>query len=147
MVSPRPILERRHWKRIAHKRYRYQTVQPMQWSLGVKILPEGRSSAQVGPIGNWVLKVRRESDGDQIVIDAGYAWDGASGVAIDTPSFMRASLIHDGLYQLIRIGALPKSCRRRADLAMLLAALEDGMHPARGFYCWSAVRALGWSAV
>jgi hypothetical protein len=35
-----------------------------------------------------------------------YAWDGHSGPTIDTRDFMRGSLIHDALYQLMREGVL-----------------------------------------
>jgi len=37
-----------------------------------------------------------------LTIKKGYAWDGASGIAIDTCNFMRGSLVHDALYQLMR---------------------------------------------
>ena len=35
-------------------------------------------------------------------ISPGYEWDGASGIAVDTKNFMRGSLVHDALYQLMR---------------------------------------------
>ena len=38
----------------------------------------------------------------EITVKVGYAWDGPSGTAIDTKNFMRGSLIHDALYQLLR---------------------------------------------
>lgn len=51
-----------------------------------------------------------------LLIRYGYAWDGASGPAIDTKSIMRASLVHDALYQLMRQGHLdPEVWRRTAD--------------------------------
>ena len=37
-----------------------------------------------------------------LTINKGYAWDGPSGPTIDTKSFMRGSLVHDALYQLMR---------------------------------------------
>jgi len=37
----------------------------------------------------------------KLTIYAGYAWDGPSGPSIDTLTFMRASLVHDALYQLL----------------------------------------------
>lgn len=40
----------------------------------------------------------------RLMISKGYAWDGASGPAINTRSFVRPSLVHDALYQLIRLG-------------------------------------------
>jgi len=38
----------------------------------------------------------------RISIKRGYAWDGPSGPTIDTLNFMRGSIVHDALYQLIR---------------------------------------------
>ena len=32
-----------------------------------------------------------------LIIKKGYAWDGPSGPTIDTPNFMRGSLVHDAL--------------------------------------------------
>lgn len=37
-----------------------------------------------------------------IHIKKGYAWDGPSGPVLDTNENMRASLVHDALYQLMR---------------------------------------------
>ena len=37
-----------------------------------------------------------------LFIREGYAWDGASGPAIDTKSIMRGSLVHDALHQWTR---------------------------------------------
>ena len=41
-----------------------------------------------------------------LTLKDGYAWDGPSGPTIDTLTFMRGSLIHDALYQLMREGKL-----------------------------------------
>jgi len=35
-------------------------------------------------------------------IRTGYSWDGPSGLTIDTKNFMRGSLAHDAMYQLMR---------------------------------------------
>ena len=45
-----------------------------------------------------------------LTIKKGYAWDGPSAIAIDTLNFMRASLLHDALYQLMRTELLRKTC-------------------------------------
>ena len=37
-----------------------------------------------------------------LVVASGYAWDGPSGHLVDTTRNMRASLVHDALYQLMR---------------------------------------------
>lgn len=55
----------------------------------------------------------------------GYAWDGPSGPTIDTKSTLRASLIHDGLYQLMRLGLLELIWRDRADDLLRDIMIED----------------------
>jgi len=50
-----------------------------------------------------------------LFIRSGYAWDGASSIAIDTDSSMEASLAHDAIYQLMRMELLPQSYRKYAD--------------------------------
>jgi hypothetical protein len=62
----------------------------------------------------------------------GYAWDGPSGPTIDTKNFMRGSLVHDALYQLIREKHLDKSkYRPLADKTLYEICRQDGMSYAR----------------
>lgn len=56
-----------------------------------------------------------------------YSWDGASGPAIDTKNTRRASLVHDGLYQAMRLKRLPRHLKEAADAEMMLILEEDGM--------------------
>lgn len=79
----------------------------------------------------------------RLLIRAGYAWDGPSGPTIDTQDFMRASLVHDALYQLMREGHLPAHCRREADRMLRLLCREDGMPVIRAWLVWLAVRLFG----
>ncbi len=72
---------------------------------------------------------------------AGFKWDGASGPAIDTETFMRASLVHDALYQLIRRGVIYD--RAAADAMLHDIAREDGMWAVRALYSYLAVRLFG----
>lgn len=72
-----------------------------------------------------------------------YAWDGPSGPAMDTKNAMRGSLIHDCLYQLIRIGKLPESCREAADKEYQRICREDGMSRFRAFVHFRALRRFG----
>lgn len=79
-----------------------------------------------------------------------YAWDGPSGPAFDTPSFMRPSLVHDVFYQMLRLKLLPASLfqpgigvfdtREWADNEMYRLCREDGMWPPRAWWCQRAVR-------
>jgi len=62
-----------------------------------------------------------------LFIRKGYAWDGPSGPTIDTKSSMRASLIHDALYQLMREGHLGGYYRGAADEELYRLCIEDGM--------------------
>ena len=69
-----------------------------------------------------------------------YAWDGPSGPTIDTKNFMRGSLVHDALYQLMRLGALDHNVhRKRADEILREICLEDGMWSFRAWYVYQAV--------
>lgn len=62
-----------------------------------------------------------------LIIKKSYAWDGASGPTVDTPDTMRGSLVHDALYQLMRLGLLPESYRGKADQLLHDICVEDGM--------------------
>lgn len=57
----------------------------------------------------------------------GYAWDGPSGPAMDTRNIMRASLIHDALYQLMRESLLDFEYRGIVDDIFRTHCLEDGV--------------------
>lgn len=87
------------------------------------------------------------ASGNCLTIKAGYAWDGPSGPAIDTASFMRGSLVHDALYQLILEGVLPEEHRADADNAMRDICRADGMGWLRAWWTWRAVRDWGDTAV
>jgi hypothetical protein len=83
--------------------------------------------------------------GGRIDIGDRYSWDGPSGPARDTPNFMRASLVHDALYQLIQEGLLPREYRKKADQTMRDIAQQDGMSGFRRWYTFWAVRIFGGS--
>lgn len=77
-----------------------------------------------------------------MTIKAGYAWDGASGPAIDTKTFMLGSLVHDAYYQLLREGKLGyvKKRRKYADQELRRICLKEGMSKFRAWYVYRAVR-------
>ena len=70
------------------------------------------------------IKIRPKVDitGDFINLDTqgnltvkkAYAWDGPSGPVKDTPKNLRASLVHDALYQLMRNDELKTRTHRKA---------------------------------
>jgi hypothetical protein len=82
-----------------------------------------------------------------LTIFKGYAWDGPSGPAVDTANFMRASLVHDALYQLMRMEIIDgKTCRKQADIVMREITKETGMWWLRRKWCFWAVRKAAESA-
>lgn len=78
-----------------------------------------------------------------LVIEKGYCWDGPSGPSIDTENFMRGSLVHDALYQLLRLHALDPAYRDYSDLLLWKICREDGMSAFRAWYVWKAVSWFG----
>ena len=62
-----------------------------------------------------------------LTISKGYAWDGPSGPCPDVPSAMRGSLVHDALYQLIRVCGLWDGFRSFADDLLRELCIQDGM--------------------
>ena len=62
-----------------------------------------------------------------MVVKKGYAWDGPSGPTIDDKTNIRASLIHDALYQLMRESWLSVvSYRKLADEELRFYMRKDG---------------------
>lgn len=63
-----------------------------------------------------------------LVIKNGYAWDGPSGPVIDTDKNMRASVVHDALYQLMRNKELSsRTHRKTADQLFKDICKDDGV--------------------
>ncbi|WP_205695406.1 DUF1353 domain-containing protein [Corallincola luteus] len=80
-------------------------------------------------------------------IKAGYAWDGPSGPTLDTANFMRGSLVHDALYQLMRNGHLDRGeYRDIADRLLQRQCKEDGMSSPRAWWVYWGVRLFGGKA-
>lgn len=113
--------------------YRYQLNERYEVHTGIRP-PEGKSitTRYICLFKSGLLLIRE-----------GYAWDGPSGPTIHTKSFMRGSLEHDALYQLIRLGLLPQSYREAADQRLRQVCLEDGMWPIRAAWVYQAVRTFG----
>lgn len=81
-----------------------------------------------------------------LTIHKGYSYDGPSGPTIDTKNFMRGSLVHDVIYQLIREGELPMERRKWADEILRKICREDGMSSFRAWYVYHSVRLFGGSS-
>ena len=64
-----------------------------------------------------------------MIVKNGYAWDGTSGLIIDTDGNLRASLVHDALYQLMRNGKLKprKKYRDKVDKLFRRMCKDDNV--------------------
>jgi hypothetical protein len=81
-----------------------------------------------------------------LILKAGYAWDGPSGPTLDSKDFMRGSLVHDAIYQLIREGIIPRECKDAADDLLIALCKADGMGAIRRWYVLQAVKRFGVSS-
>ena len=79
--------------------------------------------------------------GGELTVKIGYAWDGPSGPTIDTRNFMRGSLVHDALYQLMREDKLDRlKYRETVDRLLQKMCREDGMSTLRAWIVYHGVR-------
>lgn len=62
-----------------------------------------------------------------LTVKAGYAWDGASGPTFDTKSSMRGALVHDVLWQMLRLDLLPESDRPATNAELRRICVLDEM--------------------
>lgn len=115
------------------KRYKYQLTQPYVLNIGIKGY-------------RFETPYLKLSDQGDLTIKKSYAWDGPSGPTCDTLNFMRGSLVHDALYQLIRLRKLPYRYKAIADLLLKKHCLEDGMSRFRSAYVYWAVKYFGGAA-
>lgn len=81
-----------------------------------------------------------------LTIKQGYAWDGPSGPTIDSPCFMRGSLVHDALYQLMREGLINRDQKNAADRELHDICINDGMSRLRAWWVFRAVQRFGRSS-
>ena len=111
--------------------YKYQLREDYQCK--VSIIPDS-------DIKKPFLELSKEGT---LVIKKGYAWDGPSGPTLDTKNFMRGSLVHDALYQLLRKKDIDQKWRDEADQELKRICIEDGMWRIRAWYVYYAVRRWG----
>ena len=79
----------------------------------------------------------------KIQIKKGYAWDGASGPTINTKDTIKASLIHDCLYQAMRLGIIDESNRKTADKELRDQMIKAGCWKIRAYIWYIMVRLFG----
>ncbi len=115
---------------IAYKTgYKYQLQEDSVTATDIKpAMPINTEYIQIGMDGTLTIK-------------EGYAWDGPSGPTIDTLNFMRGSLVHDALYQLMRERHLDHDTyREAADRLLEKLCKEDGMTSVRAWWVYHGVR-------
>ncbi|PLX98195.1 MAG: hypothetical protein C0623_12785 [Desulfuromonas sp.] len=96
-------------------RYKYQLMQDYEIETGLGGYSIETDYIALPPSGRMTIR-------------QAYAWDGPSGPTIDTLTLMRGSLVHDALYQLLRLEALPSKEKAFADKLLRTICLEDGMN-------------------
>lgn len=90
-------------------------------------------------VGTWVSLVD-----NRLVISNGYAWDGAStGLPWTPKKWLRPSLVHDALYQLIREGQLAMAFRKDADTVFYQLLRENRVNLVLATVAYWAVRICG----
>lgn len=118
--------------RVEYRRmpaYKYQTVKPLVFL--TDICPDEEIQHPFFTL---------QKDG-VLTVNAGYAWDGASGPAIDTKSFLRGSLAHDVFYQMNQLRLpIPLDWKDKADDLLARLVCEDGMSKLR---CWWVRKSVG----
>jgi len=120
--------------------YRYQTLEPFELRLHLPLALAEPACIRAPEGAPWVRLGRR----GKLAIRAGYSWDGPRGPAIDTRDFMRASLVHDALYQLMRAGEIDhRHWRAWADRVLRDLVIADGMSSFRASYVHTVVRWFG----
>lgn len=87
--------------------------------------------------------IKLTSNGE-LTVKKGYAWDGPSGPVLDTRENMRASLVHDALYQLMRREHLKaRTHRKTADKIFRDVCKEDGVSSYRANIYYKVLRKYG----
>ena len=78
-------------------------------------------------------------------IKKGYAWDGASGPVINTKNTLIASLVHDVLYQAMRLNLINPNCtnKKLADKNFFEILKMNGVNSFRSKVWYLAVKLFG----
>lgn len=114
-------------------KYKYQLVKEFKYGTGILEFDIDLPFIKLDTKGN-------------LTILSNYAWDGASGPTIDTINSMRASLVHDALYQLLRMKKLPQELVIIADKLFKKILIIDGMSSFRAGYWYRGLRFANGSA-
>jgi len=111
--------------------YKYQVIEDITIQTEIK---------NIGDSGNPYVNIT--ADG-LVRISKGYSWDGPSGPTIDTKTFIRGSLIHDALYQLMREGYVDRKYRDYSDRLLRDICIDVGMNRFRAWYIYISLKWFG----
>lgn len=140
-------VERKPWKYQTKKKFKFPIKGYDIWVPSSKC--PGKRLDGAFPSSLITLKVKQSENGSderrvsEIVIKKGYAWDGASGPTFDTCGSFQAALVHDALYQCMRLGYVTQDSRKAVDRLLLDMLRLGGMWPARRFFWYLAVCLFG----
>jgi len=114
-------------------KYKYQLTEPYTIQIGLRPMDD---------IDTSFVKLTKNGE---LTLIRYYAWDGATFPCPDFRSVMRGALVHDGLYQLMRLGKLDyRVYRKEADDILRTFCLSDGM---ASWVAWIIYMAVRWFAV
>ena len=117
-------------------RYRSEYKYQLAEDFGVKI--------SIQPVQDIVTNFIELQTNGKLTVKKGYAWDGPSGPVIDTNQNLRASLVHDALYQLMRHQLLnSRAHRKTADELFRDMCKQDGVSNIRANMYYKALRRFG----
>jgi len=126
------------YKKINHPKYKYQLTE--SYTIFLDKFNLKKYIFEPPDVPDPFILINRPG---RMWIKKGYSWDGPSGPTIDTQNFMRGSLVHDALYQLMRAKRIPLSMRKYADELLRDICIGDGMSRFRAWYVYRAVRMFG----
>lgn len=99
---------------IDHEKYKYELDKDYSIIIGI----QGKT------INEEYIALKKNGE---LTVKQGYLWDGPTDPAPDWECLMRASLIHDALYQLMREKKIGQGWRRLADRLFKDMSKEDGL--------------------
>ena len=106
-------------KKFIEYRSGYKHQLASDYSMKIEIKPKQNIN------DNGFIKLDKNGN---LTVSKGYAWDGMSGPVRDTEENMRATLVHDALYQLMRHNYLDaKDHKEKADKLFKKICIEDGV--------------------
>lgn len=111
--------------------YKYQLPEDVTFALPDCFAPYSYKSAYL------------ELSGCTLTLRAMYAGDGPSGPTMDCKAGMRPAMLHDAIFQLIRLGILPPEFKEIADKLFYSGLLKDGMGKIRAWYWYQGVKHFG----